>query len=642
MPNALNLSDVPASVFSISSLPHAMWIAGMPVLMVITAIFALAHLWGLFKTEQGRKQDLLRKPEALTAPNTETHVAILLPYTQPSHLNHLADLLDALEEQAYPITRYTIHIATTEDTHADLLQLPLPSNAKLWQHPSLRFEPANLQAWLIERCLAANSGDLYVFLQPTDIIKPDFLQAIVNRSFDAFVIQGYLASRYRPITPIEKLTTLATRLGNRIDNALRYHTGGSAILKESGWAIKQELLEMVPYVPATGNLLDHLAYTIHLNLEKFRVVWAPTATVYQDDYAPLSQQIQHVTESTLYRLSLALRYAPKLIWQGVSQFKLGALKLALDLFKLPAYWIGFSALLLTAFGALPAWQIWGGTLSWLIVSATVFTLHVAGLAVARSKPADYVTTLFWVPISYLCALALSPWGLVQCALNQTLRQRKNGIGLGHSKPLSRFNEAMPALANTPQDEYAPEAGFAQRLNAAQQAQGQQPPHNTGYMSTPNLPAQNWTPAEAADSTNESRIKWVPVTNGTRHVDCQLKTITEEDGRYTLILEYKGVAFQTARYRILDQAFYELHSKLGSRGLTILTCGSCGYFYNPASAAAGSRVTGVCLFGKLGKTVDVVTDAVTVTSQACPHHRDIEEREFLVKQWQQSQTNQAQV
>lgn len=254
------------------------WATGPAILLGVGGLMALRHLWMLFHAEQGRKRDLLRRVEA---PMTDAHIAVLIAYTQPSQLNHLADLLDSLEEQAYPITRTTIHIATTEETHADLLQLPLPSNTRLWQHPGFRIEMAALQGWLVERCLAQGGFDLYVFLQPSDIVKPDFLQAVVSRSFDAFVFQGYLASRYRPVTPLEKVMALSMRLQNRLVNSGQYHAGGSARLMPSGWAIKQELLEMIPYsagIQAPGvHVLDHTAYALRLAMEKFRVVWAPTS-----------------------------------------------------------------------------------------------------------------------------------------------------------------------------------------------------------------------------------------------------------------------------------------------------------------------------------------------------------------------------
>jgi hypothetical protein len=136
------------------------------------------------------------------------------------------------------------------------------------------------------------------------------------------------------------------------------------------------------------------------------------------------------------------------------------------------------------------------------------------------------------------------------------------------------------------------------------------------------------------------IKSVPLSNGSKEIPCSLKTCTtfDEEGneQYQLTLEYKSLSITTETYRILDQAFYELHAKLMSRGLTVITCGSCGNFYNPTADVPGAlRNAGVCLFGKMGQEVNLHTDAVTVMSQACAHHCDLSQRERQVRQWKES-------
>ncbi|MEB3206738.1 MAG: hypothetical protein VKK59_05255 [Vampirovibrionales bacterium] len=630
------------SVISAWSVRHDFGSGASVALLSLASLIALHHLWMLFHAEQGRKRDLIQRVEA---PMTDTQVAILICYTQPSELNNLADLLDALEEQAYPVTRATIHIATTEETHADLLQLPLPSNTRLWQHPGFRIEAAQLQGWLVERCLALGGSDLYVFLQPTDIVKPDFLQSVVNRSFDAFVFQGYLASRYRPVSPLEKLLALNTRLQNRLVNAGRFHAGGSAKLMPSGWAIKQELLEMLPYaagINAAGvQVLDHTAYGLRLALEKFRVAWAPNIVVYQDEYQPASQKLHCLVASALYKSKLWWQFTPLLLWRSLSRLDAEPLLALLNLVEIPAFWVGLGCFSLALLDALPQLSIWGGAITWLILGLSVMVVHAVGLLIARSRLDDIISTIFWTPLLYIAAAVLSPWGLVQCLMARLFRYRQ--VGYRSKSPLvKRFNEAL-----TPAQP-ASQANSIEAQTLSSPIASKSSPSHDPLLDTPHDALVGLSPAASsvmsvqALSEPDTRVKWVPVTNGSRQVECQLSASQAQlpDGshRYSLVLEYKGIAFQTAKYRGLDQAYYELHAKLADRGLTIMTCGSCGYFYNPASDGHLSS-SGVCLFGKLSKSVDILSDAVTVTSQACAHHRDITEREFLVRQWQESQAAQ---
>jgi hypothetical protein len=144
-------------------------------------------------------------------------------------------------------------------------------------------------------------------------------------------------------------------------------------------------------------------------------------------------------------------------------------------------------------------------------------------------------------------------------------------------------------------------------------------------------------ADAQDGTVSTMVN---LSNGTNQVACVLKTQTQADDKgaplYQMFLVYKNVSFSSSLYRIKDQAFYELQSKLMERGLTIMTCGSCGYFHNPvAEAAQRVKNPGLCLYGKVGKEINFKTDTVTVVSQACPYHTSIDHRGDIVQEWQSS-------
>ncbi|HEY9745595.1 MAG TPA: hypothetical protein V6C99_05205, partial [Oculatellaceae cyanobacterium] len=495
---------------------------------------------------------------------------------------------------------------------------------------------------LIERCLAAGGNGMFVFLKPTDIVKSDFFQNIVSRGIDSFVIQGYVALKSPPTTLLEKTLSLSSRLFNRIGNAGRYHMGLSCRLLDSGWAIKQEVLEMIPF--RRGMDLDNLEYSIRLNLENFRVNWAPNVVVYSDPGISVLDYLTRCVGTVFNRMGLLLFYGPRLLSRLIMRFDLNYLEQLFSIVKPPTMML--PALLMIAAlvvqfnpGVLP-----GSTLFWQASGLTALLFSVMGLWVARCKPADYVTLLFLMPLMYVGGLLASPIALFNYIRNREPKRPSKG----HSYLLNektRFNEELAAPPNRFDE--------SQGEGVIQNILKKNAPHPLRDVDllTDRRPARQSAEApvigdiapmpepERARLPKET-VKSVPLSNGSKEIPCTLKTRTtfDEEGneQYQLTLEYKSLAITTEVYRIPDQAFYELHAKLASRGLTAITCGSCGYFYNPTADVPGAlKNAGVCLYGKMGQEVNLQTDAVTVMSQACNQHCDLAQREQIVRQWKES-------
>lgn len=616
--------------------------------VVAAGLFILRQCLMVGAADMGRKHDLIKK---LYKNTQEFHLSVLIPFLDPNDHPALLTLLHAISEQDYPAAKVTVHLVATEETHHELIPQSLRPNVKVWEYPAqgkqgVRYEHA--VTWLIDRCLAAGGNGMLVFLKPTDIVKPDFFQNIVARGIDSFAIQGYVACKNPPETPLAKVAALSTRLFNRIGNAGRHHLGLSCRLQDSGWAIKQEVLEMIPY--QRGWDVDNLEYTIRLNLQNFRVNWAPNVVVYADSDTHFLQHLTLSVGAFFNRLRLLGTYGPKLLTRALH---LNHLELLLDTIKLPylatLLVLGTLAILdLKSNIPIPPDQDW----FWAVVAMLTLALNVAGLVVARCKASDYVTMLFTTPITYLFGLVASPIALFNY-LSQTLGKRTNKGSRYRKSQKTRFNEDLeppPNLfddthgqgvirnilkKNAPQDEQEFESLVArtERKFKKNPALGNRTPTEEN-TSEPPVTSRLKLPRET--------VKAVPLSNGQKQIQCTLKTLTtfDEAGNehYRLTLEHKAMAFSTESYRILDQAYYELQAKLMSRGLTLITCGSCGYFYNPTADVPGAlKNTGVCLFGKTGREVHLTTDAVTVISQACSYHSPLDQREAIVRQWKESLT-----
>ncbi len=657
-------------------------------LVVLGSLFIIRQISVIASAEQGRKKDLVRKrPQETDA--TEFHMSVLIPYLDPNQLTSLLELLSAIDMQDYPASRVDVHLVTNRDTQPDLKPEFLKPNVKVWKHPNLNPSNSEATTWLIDRCLAAGGSSLFVFLQPNDIVKPDFFQNIASQGFEHAVMQGYVALKSYPDAVLSKVIALSKRLINRIGNAGRYHLGLSCRLMDSAWVAKQEVLEMIPY--HRGADIDNLEYTIRLNLEGFKVSWAPNVVVYRDEDTGILDHATLCLSSAINRLRMFVAYTPKLLVRSIARFDLGFVEHMASMVKPPNFIVGAFLALVTLSKVLNPASIPGNASTWLIIMGSFFSVQLISLFVARARQNDYITMFLWTPIVYgLCtfSLPMSAFHLVSQWMN-----KRNVSGSARRKASyrhlesTRFNEDMESngsnffeddetsrrvievLENNVPVEFQEEEssnrnsmskllGLNKKTNSSashhrQQAKQHASVPNQATQHASNVPSSTpqsqrplsnmMTPQAAQPQpVNEPReiVKAVPLSNGKKQVKCRLVTQIDFDAQgnetYQLTLEYKTVSFSTNTYQIMDQAYYELQSKLMARGLTIVSCGSCGQFYNPTADVPGAlKNAGVCLFGKTGKNVNLKTDAVTVLSQACQYHCDINRREDVVRQWKES-------
>jgi len=256
-----------------------MTLLAIPLILVGCLILVRSALL-TFSAEFGRRHDLIKHTYR---GGGDFHIAVVVPFVDTTKSGALQELVKALEKQDYPPQRVGIHIIATEES---VFGLPhneeLPQNVKIWTYPSKQGRNGQLISWLTERLLAAGGPTkLFAFLESDDIVRPDFLKSITARAFDCFAMQGYIALKRPPQGITGYAVSLANRMMNRIENAGRFHLGLSARLMNSGWVVRQELLEMIPF--RQGKDIDNLEYTILLNMSGYRVHWAPNVVVYRNE-----------------------------------------------------------------------------------------------------------------------------------------------------------------------------------------------------------------------------------------------------------------------------------------------------------------------------------------------------------------------
>ncbi len=605
--------------------------------------------------ETGRKHDLIKH---IYKSGTDFQIAILIPFIDETKSDALQDLIRALSKQDYPASRIGIHIAATEDS-ADALPASddLPKNVTVWTNPEKKASRGQTVSWLVERLLAAGgSSKLFVFLDADDIVRPDFLRNVTTRAFDCFAMQGYIALKRPPKGLFPYVSALSTRLVNRIENAGRFHMGLSCKLLNSGWVVRQEILEMLPFRQEDD--LDNLEYTTLLNLNGYRVNWAPNVVVYKDERVNVMTMMKDIVQGAVNRVRLAIQYTVPLLVNAVTKMDATFIEQAWSQIKPPNFVIGL-LMLLGAFAASQQQPSPPAFYLWFLMAIGFWSTQVLALAVARCSFKDVLYSQLFTPATYAVGLFTFPAFLV-LSLAQRIKQqmvRPKGSRIGKRFDESRVPAAVASkskrLTKTHRllDTYIDEAeeleaaqATTEPLETVNKRNGSKPtPRDFDALYRKKIESYETmdVPETAEDAQTLRETHRIPITNGKNTVDCLLHTYkaVDADGHesYHLVFEYKNLSFKTQPYRILDQAYYELLTKLRKKGFNIVSCGSCAFFYRPTAGNhyGVAKDIGFCLFGKRGEEIDIDADAITVVSQACGHHTDMAEREAVHKEWQDS-------
>lgn len=593
--------------------------------IALGGLAAFRRLLILLSAEQGRKRDLVKR---LVSGSVDFPVSILLPFREPEETEDLLVLLKTLDQQHYPTSKLSVHLACTPQTSLELEATKLAPYVKTWVYPKALPEEDTLRAWTLDRILATTSTSLVVFLKAGDVLKPDFLISMVSKAYEASVIQGYVANRLTSQSWTAQVAGLQGRLHHRLQLAGRYHAGLPVDLGDTGFAIRPDLLEKLPFQQGK-KALSPKAYSMELYFRDVLPAWAPNVVVYRKTLVGFWPLIETPWQHLLERLQMMQQYAIPLLVNSIMRFRLGDIERLFSLI-LPNVTLTWMGLLL--FGFLSSQGVAGVELIssglWYSFALVTIVLQVLGLLIARCRASDVVAAFFWEPIQTIAAVGLSPMLLMRTLLRA--KGRDSVAQRYKSKPMTRFNELL--------DQAEQDDGLAPAYQEAPLPPKKTPPAG--------LPVVDPTRSQSAIPLNTALS--VPLTNGEKQVLCLLKTEEHPDSAslpqptYRMTLEYKGQQFHSQYYKVLDQAFYELQAFLMDKGLSFLSCGSCGFFYNPSadkpSATDGGlqHKLGFCLFGKQGKPITWETDAITVLSQACHYHAPLEQRGQIVQAWLESQ------
>jgi hypothetical protein len=512
----------------------------------------LRHFAVILAAEQGRKRDLVRHPNRLNA--AQIMLSVVIPCEATSDISALQMTLAHLTAQHYPANLLRVFVVSPQlvsDAVAPILAHADPARQMKSMIYPLADKPgrSELVQWGIERVMAQIGHGGMVILAPGDAIKSDFAGIVAARLLEHPILQGNLLDRAAPRTLLACVQSIANRLRCRLINAGRWHLGLNPWLMETGWAIRLELFEMVPFRPTSH--LRNLDYTLRLAMQGVRVLWAPSVQVFREQpglsMRHLAQQIISVFEQGL----LILKYLPLALYRAVTKLDGKPVDLVCHLMKPPAVLLG-ALLLWAAVSSYSTGYPPGSAKLYAVFLLMVVVSQVIGLLVARGKLTDLVAMAFLTVPAYLWTLLFAPFS-TGTLITRLAQKHQPNTARYRQVSRTRFQDELFVPLEPILETAIPLPTMMNGKRAAQ----------TTVLAEQERPDLFDAPAP---DTEAAMTYWL--SNGQKKLPCVV-SILQQQGQHQLKLAYRGTSSTTGWHTSLDAAQTELDAILARHGLRLL-------------------------------------------------------------------------
>jgi hypothetical protein len=547
------------------------WSPVETALLTVAGLLFLRHFAVILAAEQGRKRDLLRHSARLNSHISTTAqmmLSVVIPCETTADMTGLQMTLAHLTAQQYPANLLRVFVVSAQrvsDAIAPVMVQADPARQMksliypLSDHPG----KSDLIHWGMERVLAQVGHGGLVILHPGDAVKSDFAGIVAARLLEHPVIQGNILDRAAPRTLLGGTQSIANRIRNRVVNAGRWHLGLHPWLMDTGWAIRQELLEMVPFRPTVH--VRNVEYALRLALQDMRVLWAPNVQVFREQPGLSMRYLAQHIVSVFEQGFLVLRYLPLALYRAVTKLDGKPVDMVCHLLKPPALVLGVAL----------AWAAWssyaigyplslikiGSAKVYVAMVLMVMVTQIVQLLVARGKLSDLLTMVFLTIPAYLWTLLFMPFSL-GTVISRLGQRRQPNTARYRQVARTRFQDELFVPLEPILESAIPYPGstYSGRSHASD--------NMAQALPVTERPAAVHTAAaeEPPELTEATMTYWL--SNGQKKLPCVV-TFQQQQGQYQLILEYKNTSSATGWHATLDNAQTELDKTLAKHGLSLL-------------------------------------------------------------------------
>jgi len=340
------------------------------------------------------------KKEACTADPTNVFAIIIPAHDEESVISALVENCGQLD---YPKEMYDTFVIADNCTD-NTAQVATAAGAAVWK----RFNDQErgkgyAMEWAFNRLYSLQKKyDAVVVIDADNLVSLNYLRIMNQRLLQGDkIIQGYLDSKNPDDTWITRSIHVGYVITNRFWQLAKYNLNLSCALGGTGMCIAVDMLRKFGW--GANSLTEDLEFQVKALLNGFRVTWAHEAKVFDEKPLTMKQSMQQRQRWMQGHCTVASRYLPKLLWQGIRQRDLALLDAAI--YCCNPYFVmlcGF-ALLYEVFQRLPVLH----TPLYLIAIVVEFIYFGIPLLLDKISPNVYGWLLYypifafsWLPVAY--------------------------------------------------------------------------------------------------------------------------------------------------------------------------------------------------------------------------------------------------
>jgi cellulose synthase/poly-beta-1,6-N-acetylglucosamine synthase-like glycosyltransferase len=257
--------------------------------------------------------------------------------------------------------------------------------------------------WAFNRLYALpRKYDAVVIIDADNLVSLNYLRVMNNRLLmGEKIIQCYLDSKNPNDTWVTRSIHIGYVITNRFWQLAKYNIGLCCALGGTGMCISVDVLQKFGW--GANSLTEDLEFQIKALLNGVKVAWAHEAKVFDEKPLTMKQSMTQRQRWMQGHCTVASRYLPRLLWQGITQRNPALLDAAL-------YCCNPFFLMLCGFGILyEIFQGFPGLTNPLLLGLVVIQFLYFGFALVleRISPTIYgwlfyypVFALTWIPVAY--------------------------------------------------------------------------------------------------------------------------------------------------------------------------------------------------------------------------------------------------
>jgi cellulose synthase/poly-beta-1,6-N-acetylglucosamine synthase-like glycosyltransferase len=340
------------------------------------------------------------KKEACTADPQNVFAIIIPAHNEESVISALVENCGQLD---YPREMYDTFVVADNCTD-NTEQIATAAGAAVWK----RFNDQErgkgyAMEWAFNRLYSLQKKyDAVVVIDADNLVSLNYLRIMNQRLLQGDkIIQGYLDSKNPDDTWITRSIHVGYVITNRFWQLAKYNLNLSCALGGTGMCIAVDMLRKFGW--GANSLTEDLEFQVKALLNGFRVTWAHEAKVFDEKPLTMKQSMQQRQRWMQGHCTVASRYLPKLLWQGIRQRDLALLDAAI--YCCNPYFVmlcGFG-LLYEVFQHLPVLH----TPLYLIAIVVEFIYFGIPLLLDKISPNVYAWLLYypifafsWLPVAY--------------------------------------------------------------------------------------------------------------------------------------------------------------------------------------------------------------------------------------------------